>query len=232
MRRAYSLEKTLMLGKIEGGRRKGQQTMRWLDGITDSMDTGLGGLRESVMDREAWCVVVHGVAKSRTWLSRKESDMTKRLNWSELKGLFKINFSYSLSLISFPELYVPEIQKFLSFLKQIMLSSCYALNILLPFLLKSSVAQMVKNLPTRQATWVRSPGEGNSFLLHYSCLENSMDRGDWNYNPRGHKESDMTEWLTLSSVERHINLFFSEKQKIRICASPLRMEVSFWSIMC
>ena len=74
-----------------------------------------------------------------------------------------------------------------------MLSSCYALNILLPFLLKSSVAQMVKNLPTRQATWVRSPGEGNSFLLHYSCLENSMDRGDWNYNPRGHKESDMTE---------------------------------------
>ena len=82
MRRASSLEKTLMLGKIEGRRRRGWQRMKWLDGITDSMDIRLGRLQDLVMDREAWCAVVHGVTKNRSWLS----------DWTELNIFYILDY--------------------------------------------------------------------------------------------------------------------------------------------
>ena len=96
MWRADSLEKTLMLGKMEGRRRREWQRMRWLDGITDSMDMSLSELQQLVMDREAWHVAVHG--------GHKESDMTEQLNWTELNYGFPISIPHVQVEINFPEM--------------------------------------------------------------------------------------------------------------------------------
>ena len=90
MRRTNSLEKTLMLGKIEGGRRRGQQKIRWLDGITDTMNMSLSGLQELVMDREAWCATVHGITKSQTQLS----------TWTELNRTEKPPITKSKAVLT------------------------------------------------------------------------------------------------------------------------------------
>ena len=193
MRRVDSLEKTQMLGGIGGRRRRGRQRMRWLDGITDSMDVHFSELQELVMDREAWHAAIHGVTKSQTWLS----------DWTELNPDLVICPGGRVVTDPWPSTtprntcpdYSHSCERILIFLQTLLGPAPTAILWSRPEPWWLSGKELTCN--ARDSVSIhgseRSPGVGNGSPLPYPCLENPMERGAWWATVHGvAKELDMT----------------------------------------